>query len=293
MSSTPTLDAPPAGPHGQPGAERFYFRRATRDTQERVIGGVAAGLAAHLGVPVLWVRAAFVVTAALGGAGRRDVRRPVDGAAHRRAVRRGRARSRERHPARARGRVAYAGWSTPAPPSRWVRSASACCCCSQGLLGAGACVLAAADRHGRHRAAVAAGRRGAARAVDRQHRPDRPRPDGVRLRHLAGRRARDRRCPADRAGDRRLRAPRGPDGRPLQRDAVGRRRLPRAGHRHRPLDLPAGRRPDRRAGRAGAHPGARRHGRPPARLGAPDPRPDPEERPRLRARRPAGAVAGA
>jgi signal transduction histidine kinase len=69
MSSTPTLDAPPAGRPGQPGDERFYFRRATRDTQDRVIGGVAAGLAAHIGVPVLWVRAAFVVTAALGGAG--------------------------------------------------------------------------------------------------------------------------------------------------------------------------------------------------------------------------------
>jgi signal transduction histidine kinase/phage shock protein PspC (stress-responsive transcriptional regulator) len=34
-----------------------------------VIGGVAAGLAAHLGMPVLWVRAAFIITAALGGAG--------------------------------------------------------------------------------------------------------------------------------------------------------------------------------------------------------------------------------
>ena len=34
-----------------------------------MIGGVAAGLAAHLGVPVLWVRVAFVITAALGGAG--------------------------------------------------------------------------------------------------------------------------------------------------------------------------------------------------------------------------------
>ncbi len=54
MSSTPTP---------------YVFRRATRDTQDRVIGGVAAGLATHLGVQVLWVRAAFIVTAALGGAG--------------------------------------------------------------------------------------------------------------------------------------------------------------------------------------------------------------------------------
>jgi len=34
-----------------------------------VLGGVAAGLAHHLGLPVLWVRAAFVVLAVLGGAG--------------------------------------------------------------------------------------------------------------------------------------------------------------------------------------------------------------------------------
>jgi signal transduction histidine kinase len=44
-------------------------RRATRDTDQQVIGGVAAGLAAHLGLPVLWVRAGFVVAAALGGLG--------------------------------------------------------------------------------------------------------------------------------------------------------------------------------------------------------------------------------
>ena len=44
-------------------------RRATRDTRHPVIGGVAAGLARHLGVPVLWVRAAFLVAAVLGGSG--------------------------------------------------------------------------------------------------------------------------------------------------------------------------------------------------------------------------------
>src|SRR5690242_15708063 len=41
-------------------------RKATRDIRHPVIGGVAAGLARHLGVPVLWVRAAFLVTAVLG-----------------------------------------------------------------------------------------------------------------------------------------------------------------------------------------------------------------------------------
>jgi signal transduction histidine kinase/phage shock protein PspC (stress-responsive transcriptional regulator) len=44
-------------------------RRATRDTRNPIIGGVAAGLARHLGVPVLWVRAGFLVAAVLGGSG--------------------------------------------------------------------------------------------------------------------------------------------------------------------------------------------------------------------------------
>ena len=35
----------------------------------RFVAGVAGGVAAHLGVPVLWVRAAFVVLAGVGGAG--------------------------------------------------------------------------------------------------------------------------------------------------------------------------------------------------------------------------------
>jgi signal transduction histidine kinase len=67
MSTTPTYS--PAGAAAPEAPPRFYFRRATRDTQDRVIGGVAAGLAAHLDVPVLWVRVAFVVATALGGAG--------------------------------------------------------------------------------------------------------------------------------------------------------------------------------------------------------------------------------
>jgi phage shock protein PspC (stress-responsive transcriptional regulator) len=44
-------------------------RRAFRDTQEPILGGVAGGLARHLGFPVLWVRAAFVILAFLGGFG--------------------------------------------------------------------------------------------------------------------------------------------------------------------------------------------------------------------------------
>jgi signal transduction histidine kinase/phage shock protein PspC (stress-responsive transcriptional regulator) len=44
-------------------------RKAYRDTREPVLGGVCAGLATHLAVPVLWVRAGFLVAAVLGGMG--------------------------------------------------------------------------------------------------------------------------------------------------------------------------------------------------------------------------------
>jgi signal transduction histidine kinase/phage shock protein PspC (stress-responsive transcriptional regulator) len=44
-------------------------RRAYRDTTAPVAGGVAAGLARHLGAPVLWVRVAFVVLALIDGLG--------------------------------------------------------------------------------------------------------------------------------------------------------------------------------------------------------------------------------
>ena len=48
---------------------RHDVRRATRDSQDPMIGGVASGLARHLGVPVLWVRLGFVLAALLGGLG--------------------------------------------------------------------------------------------------------------------------------------------------------------------------------------------------------------------------------
>jgi signal transduction histidine kinase/phage shock protein PspC (stress-responsive transcriptional regulator) len=44
-------------------------RKAYRDTGQPIIGGVAGGLARHLGLPVVWVRAAFLVLAVLGGSG--------------------------------------------------------------------------------------------------------------------------------------------------------------------------------------------------------------------------------
>lgn len=45
------------------------FRRAYRDTQQPIVGGVASGLARHLGFPVLWVRVGFLLAAGLGGMG--------------------------------------------------------------------------------------------------------------------------------------------------------------------------------------------------------------------------------
>ena len=43
--------------------------RAYRPAEHRLVGGVATGIAEHLGWPVLWVRAAFVVATWLNGAG--------------------------------------------------------------------------------------------------------------------------------------------------------------------------------------------------------------------------------
>jgi signal transduction histidine kinase/phage shock protein PspC (stress-responsive transcriptional regulator) len=45
------------------------FRRAARDTESPIAGGVSGGLARHLGVPVLWVRVGFVLLAVLDGFG--------------------------------------------------------------------------------------------------------------------------------------------------------------------------------------------------------------------------------
>jgi signal transduction histidine kinase/phage shock protein PspC (stress-responsive transcriptional regulator) len=44
-------------------------RKAYRSSDARILGGVAAGLAAHLGVETLYVRVAFLLTALLGGFG--------------------------------------------------------------------------------------------------------------------------------------------------------------------------------------------------------------------------------
>src|SRR3954452_20134992 len=65
MSTAHSADG---GGHG-PGAEGFVVRRASRDTQQPILGGVASGLAKHLDVPVLWVRVGFVLMTVLAGCG--------------------------------------------------------------------------------------------------------------------------------------------------------------------------------------------------------------------------------
>ncbi len=54
---------------GQASASPDAPRRAFRASEDRWLGGVAAGLAHHLGLPVLWVRMGFVVLLAFGGFG--------------------------------------------------------------------------------------------------------------------------------------------------------------------------------------------------------------------------------
>lgn len=44
-------------------------RRAVRPAERRLLGGVAAGIADHMGLPVVWVRVAFVVGTWFNGAG--------------------------------------------------------------------------------------------------------------------------------------------------------------------------------------------------------------------------------
>jgi signal transduction histidine kinase/phage shock protein PspC (stress-responsive transcriptional regulator) len=50
-------------------AAQLTPRKATRDTEDVWLGGVASGLASHLGLPTLWVRVGFIGLAAFGGLG--------------------------------------------------------------------------------------------------------------------------------------------------------------------------------------------------------------------------------
>lgn len=66
MKRTPSPAAPVASPPPVlPGGPR----RAYRSTDERWLGGVASGVAAHIGLPALWVRMGLLVLVAFGGFG--------------------------------------------------------------------------------------------------------------------------------------------------------------------------------------------------------------------------------
>ncbi|RNL65449.1 ATP-binding protein [Nocardioides marmoriginsengisoli] len=58
---TPSVPPPSAGVAAPP--------KAYRNTEEGLVGGVAAGLAEHLRLPVMWVRAAFIAASVMGGFG--------------------------------------------------------------------------------------------------------------------------------------------------------------------------------------------------------------------------------
>ncbi|WSJ67646.1 PspC domain-containing protein [Kitasatospora sp. NBC_01250] len=68
--STSAAEAPPGG-GGEPtqGAARPPYRKLYRSPHSRMLGGVAHGLAVHLGLPVVWVRAAFVLLTFANGIG--------------------------------------------------------------------------------------------------------------------------------------------------------------------------------------------------------------------------------
>ncbi|MEP7161129.1 MAG: PspC domain-containing protein [Dermatophilaceae bacterium] len=68
MSELTTAQARPAATPGQPGGVASV-RRMYRPQTERQVAGVAAGLAVHLGLPVRWVRVAFVVSLLVTGMG--------------------------------------------------------------------------------------------------------------------------------------------------------------------------------------------------------------------------------
>lgn len=55
----------PAPAHPAPAG----VRKAYRNAEDSAVGGVASGLAEHLGLPVTWVRVAFIVATVMGGFG--------------------------------------------------------------------------------------------------------------------------------------------------------------------------------------------------------------------------------
>ncbi|MCX4748551.1 PspC domain-containing protein [Kitasatospora sp. NBC_01287] len=68
--STTTPDGPPSGgAEPTPGPAAPPYRKLYRSPHSRMLGGVAHGLAVHLGLPVTWVRAAFVLLFFANGIG--------------------------------------------------------------------------------------------------------------------------------------------------------------------------------------------------------------------------------
>src|SRR3954468_3698259 len=61
----PVMTSSPATPHAGLSAPR----KAYRASEGRLLGGVAAGLAQHLGLPVLWVRIGLLLLVGFGGFG--------------------------------------------------------------------------------------------------------------------------------------------------------------------------------------------------------------------------------
>src|ERR1700712_4625529 len=69
---TPPRAAPAATPGPAASTAGFNVdapRKASRATEGGLLGGVAAGMAQHSGLPVLWVRVGFLVLVAFGGFG--------------------------------------------------------------------------------------------------------------------------------------------------------------------------------------------------------------------------------
>jgi phage shock protein PspC (stress-responsive transcriptional regulator) len=62
-------EPPAAGDPRPPGDEPRAPRRLTRSTSERIVGGVAAGIARHIGIDPILVRVAFILLCFAGGAG--------------------------------------------------------------------------------------------------------------------------------------------------------------------------------------------------------------------------------
>src|SRR6478609_4826135 len=58
---------PPSPPASA--ADTYAPRKAYRSLDDALVGGVASGLARHLGLPVMWVRAGFLISTAVGGFG--------------------------------------------------------------------------------------------------------------------------------------------------------------------------------------------------------------------------------